>query len=778
MAAQHVVNSHRSAFRRSSVVVIAAAAMAAAAAPWAAVRPVAAETLPAECQLAVTTVTCTYTTGDNLFVVPDGATVVHVEAVGAMGARAGATPLTSGFGGHGAVATGDLPVSGGSTLHAVVGGNGAGIDDGFNGGGVGGPAADYLGGGDCPGGAGGGASDVRTASTAASRQVVAGGGGGAGCRLGNRTDAFLTDGGDAGSRGAPCHGVCPGEEDGRYSSDGLGGQAGCIPPDATDPTDQFSCGHGAYGGLVSLPPEFSDLGDLVRAGGGDGSIAMGGAGGIGLIAGGGGGGGGYYGGGAGGGGGSQGNGGGGGGGSSLIPPGGSLSIDTTGVPRIKISYSTIPLSPISFTSGLPPAGDVGQPYSFQYAATGDEAITLSVSSGLPPGLILDATGLLSGTPAASGTYAFTVVAIGSSEVPTSRDDTIVVAAAVAAAAASPVVVEFGPIVVGSTSAAQTVSLTNTGATLVSIGSVTIDEPAAGFAIVADGCSGQLLPPGVPCAVAVTFTPPFEGPSATTLRFHDDAADTPQAVSLSGSGGLPPAPVASVAPQSVDFGSQTTGTTSPTHLVTLGNTGTGPLVIGSATIGGLNGADFATSADTCTGSTLAPGTACTVSVAFSPSAAGSRSATLQFTDNAAGSPQSVPLTGMGVEPVGQQADLAVSIAASPNPVKAGSRVTYTITILNAGPNAALNVLLNDMLSSQSTFVSARPSQGTCVTPVTGSSGTVSCSIGSIASGATSATQIVVTAIAKKTSITNTVTVSSSTSDPNLANNTASITTRVK
>jgi uncharacterized repeat protein (TIGR01451 family) len=125
-----------------------------------------------------------------------------------------------------------------------------------------------------------------------------------------------------------------------------------------------------------------------------------------------------------------------------------------------------------------------------------------------------------------------------------------------------------------------------------------------------------------------------------------------------------------------------------------------------------------------------------------------------------------------------ADLSVSQSASPNPVHGGRQLSYTITVLDSGPDDASNVLLNDTLSSQSTFVSVQPSPGSCVTPAPGASGTISCSLGSVASGASSTTQVAVTVIAKKATITSTATVSTSANDPNLANNTASITTNVK
>src|SRR5690242_17739744 len=78
--------------------------------------------LPAECvETGVNAITCTYTTaGDNSFTVPAGVTSVHLAATGGSGAAAGAV------GGFGAVASGDLAVTPGQTLHAVVGGNGSG----------------------------------------------------------------------------------------------------------------------------------------------------------------------------------------------------------------------------------------------------------------------------------------------------------------------------------------------------------------------------------------------------------------------------------------------------------------------------------------------------------------------------------------------------------------------------------------------------------------------------------------------------------------------------
>src|SRR6185503_18633702 len=77
-----------------------------------------------------------------------------------------------------------------------------------------------------------------------------------------------------------------------------------------------------------------------------------------------------------------------------------------------------------------------------------------------------------------------------------------------------------------------------------------------------------------------------------------------------------------------------------------------------------------------------------------------------------------------------ADVSVTQTAAPNPVKKGKPVTFTVTVRNGGPDAASGVSLSDTLPSGPTYKSATTSQGTC----TRASSTVSCTIGSLASGA--------------------------------------------
>lgn len=115
-----------------------------------------------------------------------------------------------------------------------------------------------------------------------------------------------------------------------------------------------------------------------------------------------------------------------------------------------------------------------------------------------------------------------------------------------------------------------------------------------------------------------------------------------------------APAVTFTPTSLTFGAQAIGTTSAAQSVTVANTGTASLFINSAAVP--NTLDFTVVSDGCSGLTLAPGASCSMSMTFSPTASGTRSAALTVTDNAPGSPQTAPITGTGT---GQNPPLALN-----------------------------------------------------------------------------------------------------------------------
>ena len=333
--------------------------------------------LPANCVAGTVSVSCTfaYTGAEQTFAVPSGATSVDVEAIGA----AGGTSIFGGaVGGRGAVVSGEVAVTGSSTLYVEVGGTPTApasgcspanpCTGGFNGGGGGG----FYG----PGG--GGASDVRThtradtAATLASRLIVAAGGGGGGDDLG------------------PC------------SPGGAGGDAGMIGGDGP------SCGiTGATGGGAGTSSAGGAGGVAAAGDGGSGSLGQGGE----SQGSAGGGGGGLYGGGAGGENDSDENGnlagaGGGGGGSNLVPAGGSGEV-TTDPASVVISYA-LPMASIT----TPADGAVyalGQQVSSSFTCA-------DVSGGPGISSCVDQNGNPSGSPVDTstlGSHTFTVTATNS-----------------------------------------------------------------------------------------------------------------------------------------------------------------------------------------------------------------------------------------------------------------------------------------------------------------------------------------------------------------------------
>jgi uncharacterized repeat protein (TIGR01451 family) len=125
----------------------------------------------------------------------------------------------------------------------------------------------------------------------------------------------------------------------------------------------------------------------------------------------------------------------------------------------------------------------------------------------------------------------------------------------------------------------------------------------------------------------------------------------------------------------------------------------------------------------------------------------------------------------------QADLAITKTANPDPVDMGTNLQYTLEVTNNGPAAAQGVTVTDPIPGEVTFASVSTTQGTCT--YTASTTTVSCSLGSLSVGGL--VLITINASANTFSSvalsTNTATVSATTGDPNLTNNTASVTSTI-
>ncbi len=120
----------------------------------------------------------------------------------------------------------------------------------------------------------------------------------------------------------------------------------------------------------------------------------------------------------------------------------------------------------------------------------------------------------------------------------------------------------------------------------------------------------------------------------------------------------------------------------------------------------------------------------------------------------------------------EADLRVYKEASPEPVGTGSTLVYNVTVVNYGPNVATNVRVTDTLPAEVTFVSATPDQGTC----SEAGGVVTCDFGLLNAGVAESVgvEIVVTVNNGATgTVTNQASATTSTTDPDLTNNSASV-----
>jgi hypothetical protein len=179
---------------------------------------------------------------------------------------------------------------------------------------------------------------------------------------------------------------------------------------------------------------------------------------------------------------------------------------------------------------------------------------------------------------------------------------------------SPSSLIFGTQLKGTTSAAQTVTLTNTGNASLSLTSI------RGSAFFTDTTTCQAtLAAGASCTISVSFAPGQNGTVTGSISVSDNASGSPQTVALSGSG-----TIISLSPATVTFASQSVGTSSPAQAITLTNVGSSVLKISSVTMQGANPGDFSQT-NTCV-SVTAGGT-CSINVTFKPTVAGTRTASL-------------------------------------------------------------------------------------------------------------------------------------------------------
>lgn len=239
---------------------------------------------------------------------------------------------------------------------------------------------------------------------------------------------------------------------------------------------------------------------------------------------------------------------------------------------------------------------------------------------------------------------------------------------------SPSSLTFAQQVVGTSSPSQPLTL-STGSSQMAITSITI---SANFTQT-NNC-GTTIAANTSCTINVVFMPGVVGNIPGTVTVTDDASNSPQTSSLTGTAVL----AASLYPADLAFGAVYIGATNK-NTTKLTNNQSGPLTITNvATTAGY------TQTNNC-GTTVAAGATCTFTVTFAPTAVGTNPGTLTITDSANNSPQVVTLGGTGLAPV----TLSAGSLHFANTVVTTSSAVQNVTLTN---RAATTVNIGGIVAS--------------------------------------------------------------------------------
>jgi hypothetical protein len=203
---------------------------------------------------------------------------------------------------------------------------------------------------------------------------------------------------------------------------------------------------------------------------------------------------------------------------------------------------------------------------------------------------------------------------------------------------SPLSLVFSSQVTGTTSAAQAVTVSNTGGAPIALGTLSI---TGDFAIASSSCPVSLAA-SASCAVSVTFAPTAAGARAGQLSVPNTTGTS--VVTLNGTGLMPGS--ITLTPSSLAYGLTAIGSTA-TQTLTAANPGEVAVHLSGITATG----DFAVSGGSCSASSVlaANGGSCTLTIAFTPAASGQRSGALTLSGDGTPAQAVAALTGFGGTP---------------------------------------------------------------------------------------------------------------------------------
>jgi probable HAF family extracellular repeat protein len=200
---------------------------------------------------------------------------------------------------------------------------------------------------------------------------------------------------------------------------------------------------------------------------------------------------------------------------------------------------------------------------------------------------------------------------------------------------APTSLTFATQPLGTTSSAETVTLSNSGTATFNITSISFTGADPGDFAQTNTC-GSSVAAGASCTISVTFTPEAINTRTASLSVSDDAPGSPQTVSLSGTG-----TEVKLVPSSLLFiCEQRHNCPPPAGTVTLTNVGSTTLGITTVRI---TGSFYQT--NTCENSSLGSGDSCTITVTFTGSECFLSKGAVSISDNGGASPQQVILSGV-------------------------------------------------------------------------------------------------------------------------------------
>jgi len=345
------------------------------------------------------------------------------------------------------------------------------------------------------------------------------------------------------------------------------------------------------------------------------------------------------------------------------------------------------------TSTTPASGLTSTDYRFTFTASGTAPITWSIVGGsLPPGLVLNGlTGVISGTPTTAGSFTFTIRATNAAGQANLATGIAVAVPIISVISLSANDLNFGNQNVGTTSAAQIVTVGNTGNGPFNVNSVT----GIGDFGFASNCTTVV--PGAACSITATFSPLTVGPLSGRISVNSTAQGGDSGISLSGTGVVVPRPNLIINPGSMIFGDQAIGSASASQIVFFSNTGQLSLILSDIRLTGSNSAGFSlTNPPTAnnprnhpmcsTANNVAPGASCALGVVFGPTTLGGNLASISVTHNA------TPTGATGTSSVGlngnatQRRDPIIRVSAGLSfgeQIVDTSSIAQGVTVTNAG-----------------------------------------------------------------------------------------------